>query len=207
MAELFTDSNTELYDGFTVTVDNYRLTIHSDDNPMSPRENTNVCQLILFHNRYNLGDKHDYNADDYSGWDEMKKAIQKDYKPVLILPVYLYDHSSLHLKIGSFAGLLPQGHAEFDSGMVGFAIVTRDNLNECYGTRRAGKKMLDKLTKAIAGELEAYNQYLNGEVYGYRVDKITNCASCGHEELEEIDSCWGFYELVDILDSANANIS
>ena len=51
----------------------------------------------------------------------------------------------------------------------------------------------DKATDMLRGEVETYDQYLRGEVYGYVVEKKVGCACCGHVEIEEVDSCWGFY--------------
>ena len=51
------------------------LRIIQDENPYNPREDDNLTKMVCFHNRYDLGDKHNYNKDDYSSWDELKKTI------------------------------------------------------------------------------------------------------------------------------------
>ena len=40
---------------------------------------------------------------------------------------------------------------------------------------------------------EAYSQWYNGDIYGYRVERITLCPACGDEHAALIDSCWGYY--------------
>lgn len=45
----------------------------------------------------------------------------------------------------------------------------------------------------LTAEVETYDQYLTGEVYGYQLEKPVKCECCGNVEYEEIDSCWGFY--------------
>lgn len=68
----------------------------------------------------------------------------------------------------------------------------------------------------IDAEIETYDQYLSGDVYGYQLLKTTveqeKCPHCGevigeYETEEEVDSCWGFYgsclEENGILDAVN----
>ena len=49
------------------------LEIYQDEHGESPREWDNMCQMICFHKRYNLGDKHDIDHGDYNGWNELKE--------------------------------------------------------------------------------------------------------------------------------------
>src|ERR1035437_3649426 len=92
----------------------YKILINQDSDPMNPREEP-LTVMAAFHKRYLLGDKdHGYNHKDFNSWDEMEKAIVKNEKPAAIAKLFLYDHSGLRIKVGSFNGLLPQGHAEFD---------------------------------------------------------------------------------------------
>ncbi len=46
------------------------------------------------------------------------------------------------------------------------------------------KKMLDKVKSYLLAEVEVYDQYLRGEVFGFTLEDI---------EGNEIDSCWGFF--------------
>lgn len=76
----------------------------------------------------------------------------------------MYEHSGIRIKIGSFYGLLPQGHAEFDSGQIGFIYVDEETMKK------------EKLTKKKAGEIlrkevEIYDDYVSGDVLGFGVDK------------------------------------
>lgn len=41
--------------------------------------------------------------------------------------------------------------------------------------------------------VETYNQWASGECYGYIAEKKNHCDACGHDEWEEVESCWGFY--------------
>lgn len=157
--------------------------IFTDYDTESPRNWDNVGKLVCFHKRHNLGDKHSYKADDYNGWEAFKAAILRDYEVLndrvaVILPVFLYDHSGLRIKVGSFQGHLAQGHAEFDSGQVGFIFCTvKQVADEWNGD-------IEKATKYLTGEIETYDQFLRGDVYVYDVK---------HGDLQE--SCGGCYGL------------
>ena len=172
------------------------IKIFQDDSPESPRTWENVCKMVCFHNRYNLGDKHDYNLNDYESLEELKNAIVKKEKVAVIAPLYLYDHSGLIIKTGSFQGLLPQGHAEFDTSMIGFIFVTMETLNKEFGFKRRSKKAIEKAEEWIKIEVETYDQYLSGDIYGFQAIEIieskgTNGKTYYNEE--NIDSCGGFY--------------
>jgi hypothetical protein len=156
--------------------------IYPDNDPENPREAwDNFGNMICFHTRYKLGDKHELKSDSFNSWDEIKDYLVKENKAEIILPLYLYDHSGLRIKVGSFRGLLPQGHAEFDSGIVGFIYCTKDEARKNYPKNRYYLKEAENLLKS---EVETYDQYLSGQVYGYIIKDKND---------EELDSCWGFF--------------
>lgn len=153
------------------------LEILQDENPDSPREWDNMGTMICFHGRYNLGDKHNYDHKDYSGWEEMETAIIKNESPAVILPLYLYDHSGITISTSPFS-------CRFDSGQIGFIFVSKEKLRKEYGVKRITKDIIQKAEKCLLGEVNTYDQYLTGDVYGYKVID---------EEGNEEDSCWGYY--------------
>ena len=169
----------------TITKGNYKLEIFQDETYDSPRSWDNLGTMICFHGRYNLGDKHDYNHRDYSGWEEQKKEISKQENVCVILPLYLYDHSGITMNTTGFS-------CGWDSGQVGWILVSKEKVKSEYGVKRITKDIIEKVTNVLKGEVETYDQYLTGDVYGYRVSKVEKCdKGCEHDE--EVDSCWGFY--------------
>lgn len=146
------------YKGFVIKVS-------PEEYAESPREWDNLATMVCFHKRYELGDKHDYRFDDYNSWSELARDIIRREKPVDIAPLYLYDHSGLRIKIGSFSGLLPQGHAEFDSGQVGFIFVPRAKAVKEFGKR----VMKSKVRKIMQGEVQNYDDYISGNVWRYNI--------------------------------------
>ena len=149
----------------------YLIEIEQDDDCSTSRDWDNLGTMICFHNRYQLGDKHNLKSTDFNGWDEVEAHIIKEYNPAVILPLYLYDHSGIRIKVGSFRGLLAQGHAEFDSCMVGFIFVSKEKARNEYGWKRITKAHLEELTKHLTLEVETYDQDISGDVWVYHITK------------------------------------
>jgi len=165
----------------------YTIRIEQDDDPQNPREDgDNLTVMACFHRRYRLGDQeHGYVAANYSGWDAMEADIIAREDPAVILPLYLYDHSGLRIKIGSFAGLLPQGHAEFDSGQVGFVWVTKKVARNNWVWKNLTARRLAQVREYIVKDVALYDDLLSGSVYGYQIDD---------PDGNEIDaSSWGYF--------------
>lgn len=81
--------------------DGRKLRIIQDESPQSPREWDNNGWMVCLHTRYDLGDKHDYRSEDHAGWGALKAQIEKDHDVVVILPLYLFDHSGLSIRTTS----------------------------------------------------------------------------------------------------------
>ncbi len=171
-------THTEPYKGYTIK-------IVQDPDPINPRHDyDHVGTMVCFHKRYDLGDKdHGINHDDFNSWMDMKEHIEKEHDVELILPLYLYDHSGLRIKIGSFEGLLPGGHAQFDSGPVGFIFCSK---------AKAKDEAVPDLQKCFEGEVEEYDAYLRGAVYGYTITKPDGEDIDEDDDALDEDSCWGF---------------
>ena len=157
-----------------------------EDGSESPREWDNIGKMVCFHRRYNLGDKTDLKPENFNGWDELKQFLIKERNAVKICSLYLYDHSGLRIKIGSFQGLLPQGHAEFDTSQIGFIYIDKETMVQ--------EKLNDKkMNEVLMNEVKTYDEYLNGDVYGFELVEPKKCKTCGNVEEKMINSVWGFY--------------
>jgi len=148
-----------------------------DEDPQSPREWDNAGAMICFHRRYNLGDKSDLDSSDFSGWEELREYLVKEKDAVVILPLYLYDHSGLTMATTPF-------HCPWDSGQVGFIYISRAKAVAEWGKKVCTAKVKEMAMKYLEAEVETYDQYLREEVYGYVIED---------SEGNHIDSCWGFY--------------
>lgn len=172
----------------------YLIKIELDEDPLDPRRDwDNLGEMLCFHKRYDLGDVNkDINWKDFNGWVELLNHIIKEREWIIWSPLYLYDHSGLRIKIGSFQGLLPQGHAELDSGQVGYIGVSRKKILDEYGGERLTKKKREQAEKILEMEVETYDDYLSDSVYSYYIED---------EKGEIIDSCGGWYGYDSIKDA------
>ena len=156
----------------------YTVKVVRDEVPNSPREDDNLGKMVCFHKRYNLGDKHNYNFHNDDSLDEMSSDIIREENVSVILPLYLYDHSGITMNTTGFS-------CRWDSGQVGFIFVSKNDVRKEYGVKRISKKLREKVTKLLIGEVETYDKYLTGDVYGYEVTD---------ENDNLIESCWGYYD-------------
>lgn len=192
----------------TIELPNNRLLkIYQDENPESPRSCwDNLGKMVCVHRRYNLGD---HNLDDrlevlqymadhmditkiitdldledeiYNNEDKLEEWLnsRKDW---ICLPLYLYDHSGITMSTSPFS-------CSWDSGQVGFIFCSTDMIIKEYGD--TSPETLEKVTKILENEVEIYDQYLTGDVYGFKIVKLSTCDH-GHTHEDEEDSCWGFY--------------
>lgn len=114
------------------------------------------------------------------------------------LPLWLYDHSGITMSCGARCG---QYADQWDSGQVGWIFVTKDRMmKEVWG--HDGRPLTDgnwrgRADEIMRGEVETYDQYLTGDVYGFTLYEIERESGLEdeitEEDLNEIDSCWGFY--------------
>ena len=154
-----------------IKVGDLTVKIINDDEPSDPREGSDQLGVMAcFHPEYTIGDKHRIDPHEFAGWDELERHLIRVEGALCVAPLYLYDHSGLQMKIGSFAGLLPQGHAEFDTMQVGFIYTTRQRMKEMCGWTRLTEKVQGQVDKQLEAEVETYNQYLRGDVYGYIIE-------------------------------------
>jgi len=160
----------------------YTVKVVNDEDPMNPREDFhNAALMICFHHRYNLGDEHSFSDPQ----DEELISLLKR-KDVYWLPLYLYDHSGITMSTGSFGD-------RWDSGQVGYIYITREEYLKNWNVKRVNVK---KLYDYLRAEVETYDNYLTGDVYGYIVED---------ESGSVVDSCWGFFG--DTKDCLNEGIS
>ena len=181
------------------------LKVFTDEDAQDPREEMdNVGKMICWHRRYNLGDEHNYanwesfwsgladefGVDTADGERPAAEVVADLQKHIVVLPLYLYDHSGITMSTSAFS-------CPWDSGQVGWIYCTMQQVQEEWsGDVEAAKEYLK-------GEVKTYDLYLRGDVLGYVLYKkiASDCEACGGDpccaicdgiELEEVDSCGGF---------------
>lgn len=163
-----------------------------DSDAESPRSWDNLGTMACAHKRYNLGDEdgtrealqiiYKHLSDkqlDEMGFDDgelpdIQAALEKTGQ-VIMLPLYLYDHSGITMSTSSF-------FCRWDSGQVGFIYVSKAKVRQEYGWKLLTKERIAKIEGILKGEVEVYDQYLTGDVWGFEVT-----------EDDQEDSCWGFF--------------
>lgn len=153
------------------------LNIVIDETADNPRNWDCLSTMVCFHGRYSLGDNHNYNSGDYSGWEEVEEAIRKDHDIGVLLPLYLYDHSGITISTTPFS-------CRWDSGQVGFIFVTKEDIKKEFGLKRVSKKAIERAEEILMSELEIYDSYLRGDVYGFTIE---------NSQGELLESLGGFY--------------
>ena len=135
--------------------------------------------MICFHRKYRLGDEHSFLS-----VGSLEEEINK--KGVIVLPLYLYDHSGITMRTTPFS-------CRWDSGQVGYIYVTREEILKCFSVKRVTKKLKESIKKELEQEVKSYDYYIRGEVYRFILERETFCKHCKETATEEIDSCCGFY--------------
>ena len=158
---------------------NINFKVEQDQDPESPREWDNLGTMVCSHRRYELGDDQ-FNPDDYEGWDELKKELVENLNAVVVLPLYLYDHSGITMYTDGDTAY--RQHEAWDAGQVGFIYVSEEDVIKEYGSK--SKKNLALAEKVLKAEIETYDQYLRGDIW---------CVTVEDEDGEVIDSLCGLY--------------
>ena len=146
-----------------------KVIISHDADIESPRTFDNLGTMYCWHKRYQLGD------------------IQPKCDPVehqkcmpegsVILPLYLIDHSGISMSTSDY-------RHPWDSGRVGYIVVTPEDIRKEFSCKRISAKMRAKVAERLKQEVEIYDDYLTGNVYQYELQD---------DEGEVTDSCCGFY--------------
>ena len=114
----------------------------------NPRDWDNLSKMACSHRRYNIGDEHDINFQNFNSWSELEEHLIKKHGAKVILPVYMYDHGNIALSNTPFS-------CPWDSGQVGFIYATKENIKKRYG--RMTKQVLDKVEEVLIRELNKYS--------------------------------------------------
>ena len=93
------------------------IEIYQDDYIPNPREWDNLGKMICFHDRYTLGDKHDFTT------ESLEAFLTENDDKLFYLPIYAYEHGNITINTKPF-------FCPWDSGKVGYIYITRENTEE-----------------------------------------------------------------------------
>lgn len=188
----------------TYRVGNATIHIVQDPEPLNPRTDwDNPWEWYSNHRRYSFDHRDGkslkiddvYTADWYKedhGDESLCEAILRQNPDFLdVQPIYLFDHSGLSVSLGSF-------NDPWDSGVGAIAVITRKKAEEYWPDLKGDDEKLKKRAyEALESEVEAFDKYLRGDVYGYMI----------HSDDGEGESCFGFYDIKDALEEGAACVS
>jgi len=155
----------------------------------SPRNWDNLGTMAYKHSNYELGEE---KISEPIEWLEEKLGVEekgiytnerlaeleaKFFDKFIALPLYLYDHSGQSISTSPFS-------CRWDSGKVGYIYVDKKTVLKEYGGKIVTAKLKERVLSYLQGEVETFNQYIQGDVYGYQIED---------EDGNHIDSCYGFY--------------
>lgn len=101
------------------------------------------------------------------------------------LPLWVYEHGGITMSCGDRS--YPYND-RWDSSCAGWIMMSKETaLKERIGCCKESN-WREKAISDMQAEVELYDQYLTGSVYGYTLLEET-----APDEWTEVDSCWGFY--------------
>ena len=188
-----------------------RLTMDIDTCADSPREWDNVATIVSKGGDWDISDKGwRMNAKEFAEFlhekldkkcPEVKDLTDIDYivncgnakNYIVCKPIYMYDHS------GQTISLTPFG-CRWDSGCCGYIFVFKDKIFNEF-ERATEDNWRDIADEIIQSEIDVYDDYIQGEVYGYYLEEghavehkdLVTGAIWTSTEYETVDSCYGFY--------------
>lgn len=182
--------------GYTENQPGYTLEVQPDEWPLNPRkEYDNLATFCCDHGRYDLGDSDGHEKARTAvrnsrywkaSWDGIDLhhgpniyAVMAECEDIVMLPLYLYDHSGITISTTPFS-------CPWDSGQVGFAFMTRDVILKYIpgGVQRLSQKQKAEARRLIRLEVKTYDAYLTGDCWQWSItDTDTN---------EIVESCGGY---------------
>ena len=154
----------------TLELNGWKAYLVHDPEPPNPREWEHCTQMLCWHKRYQLGDKHSLTP------KQARELIQKTN--AIHLPLFLYDHSGISM---SWDGDRYPFNDTWNAGQVGYLIATAEAIQKEYGNNSAETRL--RCLDLMKMEVEEYDDYLTGSCYGILVENPDG----GKEE-----TCWGF---------------
>jgi hypothetical protein len=163
---------------------NFIIEIVADDDPPNPREDyENLGTMICRYRDLVLGDDLPNRLKErFKTWDIDEIAAFKRWKNInqkylVVLPVYLFNHTVITISIKPF-------YCPWDSGQVGWIYAPHNEIKRYFGVEELTPELIEQSRQILIQEVKTYDDYLMGNVWGYLIKNKKN---------EVIDNCFGFW--------------
>lgn len=147
----------------------YEIKISTDDHPLDPRKEWDNLGTIYG----SWGEKPFSEIEVNDNWVDTKNHLDEHF---IWLPIYGYSHGGRTVKTTPF-------NCQWDSGLMGVIAVAKQKVREDYSVKRISPQKKQKVEKCLLGEVETFDYWLTGNVWGYEI----------YKDGQLIDSCWGYF--------------
>lgn len=188
------DNNPYLVDCKSVGPLKVKVSVDDSGSTESPREYADNTMFITAHNRHSSPDKftgddtveHLATTFDVWHWDnqfkehtyetDVDKLLNEVYRKAVIVPVYMFEHSNVAYRASTTGNPF---HCRWDSGMVGFIYMKREDILQEYGVKIVHEALRDRVIEHLKIEAKEYSDWAEGNVYKYSVelngDHVASC--------------------------------
>jgi hypothetical protein len=157
-----------------------RVRIEHDEDASSPDDGDQLGQIAYCSSRECLGSEN-VSRDRL---DEISAGIRDG--SLIGMPVYAYVHSGVTIATTPFS-------CPWDSGQCGFVYMTKAEAIKEWGKKVITPAVKEKAMKYQIGRVDKYCQYLQGDVYGYVVERFKIDKNGQVYDVDLLESCWGMY--------------
>lgn len=154
------DTGTEYIPGMSIDV--YWNDYHGDE---SPRDWHHISTFITWEVDGDSPDKNPYddlydfftaNGVPYGSWFDndwkIRKCLQYLNKTLVCLPVYKYTHGGIEYSTEPFG-------CPFDSGLVGFIYVSKEDICKEHKTKQVGSALRKQIEEELTEEIQLYSAW------------------------------------------------
>lgn len=134
--------------------------------------------------------EYDLRLEDREAIDEALARIEASGK-IIMLPLYLLDHSGLSIRTSSFGD-------PWDSGKVGVIYVLTSHAREEFGWKRISEPRRQQIEDILRGEVAEYDAYLRGDCWMW---------TAIDGEGQVVDGYGGFYDYDEAASEAAAAVA
>jgi len=162
---------------------NYSYEIVQDEYPADPRkEFDHLGTMLCLHSKYLLGDFPELRLHEFKGLIKAYTDPETGEFQGIKFLLWLYDHSGITIRASESDPFTAFDSACWDHGQIGIIYVSHEDIQREFGA--VNKDTLSIARAVLLAEVEEYDQYLTGDVWGYVVTDETG---------EEVESCFGFF--------------